>query len=118
MRLPPHPTLIRRRLDSRIKRCCPAGPLLAASLAAARRRCGDPSRHCAKGGPRHVTHPLTLKEQGKTRTVCVPKELLPEVRAGIDEHKRHKRRLQGITPLTLALIHSHVPHRRRKRGRL
>jgi len=118
MRLPKHPTLIRRQLDSRLKQCCPAGPLLAASLATVRRRCGDPSCHCAKGGILHVTHQLTLKEQGKTRTVYVPKDLLQEVRSWLDEYKRHKRRLQEITQLTLALIQSHVPHRRRKRGRL
>jgi hypothetical protein len=118
MRLPKHPTLIRRQLDSRIKHCCPSGPLLAASLATVRRRCGAPSCHCAKGGPLHVAHQLTLKEHGKTRTVYVPKDLLQEVRSWIDEHKRHKRRLQEITQLTLALIQSHVPNRKRKRGRL
>ena len=118
MRLPQHPTLIRRRLDHRVKHCCPGGPLLAASLATVRRRCGDASCRCAKGGPLHVAHQLTLKEHGKTRSVYVPKDLLPEVRSWIDEHKRHKRRLAEITQLTLALIRSHVPHRRRKRGRL
>ena len=118
MRLPRHPTLIRRLLDSRLQQCCPAGPLLAASLGTVHRRCGDPSCHCAKGGARHLSHQLTLKEQGKTRTVYVPKGLLPEVRAWLDEHKRHQRRLAEITQLTLALIQSHVPHRRRKRGRL
>src|SRR5262245_29566529 len=81
MRLPRHPTLIRRQLDSRLKQCCPQGPVLAASLAAVRRRCGNPSCHCAKGGPLHVAHQLTLKDKGKTRTVYVPKELLSEVRA-------------------------------------
>jgi hypothetical protein len=117
MRLPQHPTLIRRQLDSRLKKCCPTGPVLAASLATVRRRCGQPSCHCAKGGALHVAHQLTLKEKGKTRTVYVPKELLDEVRSWIAEHRRLKRLLQEITQLTLALIHSHVPHRRRKRGR-
>lgn len=118
MRLPKHPTLIRRQLASRVTQCGPGGPLLAASLATVRRRCGQASCRCAKGGPPHVAHQLTLKEHGKTRTVYVPKELLQEVRSWIDEHKRHKRRLQEITQLTLALIQSHVPNRRRKRGRL
>src|SRR5687768_16749152 len=106
MRLPKHPTLIRRQLDSRVKQCCPGGPVLAARLATVRRRCGQPSCRCAKGGPLHVAHQLTLKEHGKTRTVYVPKELLPEVRSWIDEHKRLKRRLQEVTQLTLALIQS------------
>ena len=88
LRLPKHPTLIRRQLDSRLKQCCPAGPLLAARLGTVRRRCGDPSCHCAKGGPLHVSHQLTLQEQGKTRTVYVPKDRLQEVRAWSDAHKR------------------------------
>ena len=118
MRVPQHPTLIRRQLDSRLKKCCPNGPVLAASLAAVRRRCGKPSCHCARGGPLHLAHQLTLKEHGKTRTVYVPKELLAEVRQWITEHRRLKRLLKEITDLTLALIKSHVPHRRRQRGRL
>jgi hypothetical protein len=118
MRLPKHPTLIRRQLDSRVKQCRPDGPLLAASLATVRRRCGQPSCHCAHGGPLHIAHQLTLKEQGKTRTVYVPKELLDEVRSWIDQHQRLKRLHREITQLTLALIRSHVPNRRRKRGRL
>ena len=118
MRLPHRPTLIRRRLDSRVQRCHPDRPLLAASLATVRRRCGQSSCRCAKGGPLHVAHQLTFKEHGKTRTVYVPKDLLAEVRSWIDEHKRLKQLQQEITHLTLALIRSHVPNRRRKRGRL
>jgi hypothetical protein len=117
MRLPKHPTLLRRTLDSRVKRCRPDGPLLAASLATVRRRCGQSACACAHGGPLHVAHQVTRKERGKTRTVYVPKELLAEVRSWIDEHKRLKRLHQEITQLTLALIRSHVPNRRRKRGR-
>jgi len=88
------------------------------SLATVRRRCGQSSCRCAKGGPLHVAHQLTFKEHGKTRTVYVPKDLLAEVRSWIDEHKRLKQLQQEITHLTLALIRSHVPNRRRKRGRL
>ena len=117
MRLPKHPTLIRRQLDSRIKQCCPAGPLLAASLAAVRRRCGDPSCHCAKGGPLHVSHQLTLKEQGKTRTVYVPKDLLAEVQSWVAEYQRLKRLLAEVSQLTLALVRGHAQRQRRKRGR-
>ena len=118
MRLPKHPTLIRRHLDSRLKRYRPDRPLLAASLATVRRPCGKSSCHCGKGGPLHVAHQLTLKQHGKTRTIYVPRELLKDVRSWIDEHKRLKKLLQEITQLTLALIQSHVPNRKRKRGRL
>lgn len=117
MPLPKHPTLIRRRLDSRLKQYRPQGPLLAASLVTVQRRCGKPTCRCAKDGPLHVSHQLTLKEHNTTRTVYVPVDLLDEVRSWIDEHKRLKRLRTEITQLTLALIQSHVPNRRRKRGR-
>ena len=32
MRVPSHPTLVRRMLDSRLKQLAPTGPVLAASL--------------------------------------------------------------------------------------
>lgn len=117
MRLPKHPTLIRRQLDSRLKQVHADRPLLAASLASVRKRCGQPGCRCAHGGPLHLSYQLTLKEHGKTRTVYVPMDLVDEVRSWIHEHRRLKKQLQEITQLTLALIRSHVPHRRRKRGR-
>ena len=53
MRIPKHPTLIRRLRDARVKQLVPRRPPLAASLG-----------HNAAGGA-HVT----LKVHGKTRTV-------------------------------------------------
>ena len=69
MRVPEHPTLIRRMLDSRVERMAPTGPLLADSLAQVPKRCGQPSCRCHHDGPLHLAHHLTLKVDGKTRTV-------------------------------------------------
>ena len=57
---------------------------------------------------------LTLKQQGKTRTVYVPKDLKEEVEASIREHRRIRTLLQEITQLELALIRSHVADNRRR----
>jgi hypothetical protein len=88
MKIPKHPTLARRMRDARVKqlvaRCAP----LAASLGQ------------QQGGGWHVT----LKEEGKTRTVYVPKDLMEEVKASIREHRRIKTLLREITQLQLALI--------------
>jgi hypothetical protein len=72
MRVPSHPTLIRRMLNRRLKQLAPAGPLLAASLTQVNKHCGQPSCSCHHGGPLHPAHHLTLKQGGKTRTVYVP----------------------------------------------
>jgi len=117
MRVPTHPTLIRRQLDSRLKRLQSTTPVLAASLVQFRRSCGVPSCHCMQGGPKHPSQHVTFKERGKSRSVYVPLDLVPDVRTWIEEHRRLKQLLREINQLTLALIRTHVTHRRRKQGR-
>jgi transposase len=67
------------------------------------RYCGRPSCRCHHGGPLHNAHHLTFKENGKTRSVYVPKELLPEVQSWLAEHKRLKQLLHEIHLLSVAL---------------
>jgi hypothetical protein len=101
MRIPKHPTLIRRLRDARVKelvaRCPPLGACLGRQ---------------ASGGW-HVT----LKQAGKTRTVYVPLDLKDEVQACIQENWRLKRLLREITQLQLALIRSHKTEQVRRAGR-
>ena len=117
MRIPDHPTLIRRMLQSRLKKLTPTSPVLAASLASYTHRCGRPACRCHHGGPLHPGQHLTFKEGGKTRSVYVPKDLLPEVRAWLAQHKRIKQLLQEIHQLSLALVRTHARQRRRQAGR-
>jgi hypothetical protein len=117
MDIPSHPTRIRQMLDGRLKQLKADKPVLAASLSLVHKRCGQPSCCCHHGGPLHPAHHLSLKEQGKTRTVYVPKDLLPEVQAWVAEYQRLKRILGEISQLTLALVRGHAQHQNRKRGR-
>jgi hypothetical protein len=117
MHVPSHPTLVRRMLERRLKQLVPAGPILAASLAQVKKRCGQPSCACHHGGPLHAAHHLTFSEGGKTRTVYVPQDLLAEVQEWVQEHQRLKGLIHEISQLTLALIRGHVSHRKRRRGR-
>ena len=117
MRVPSHPTLIRRMLNSRLKQMAPAGPVLAATLAQVQKRCGQPSCSCHHGGPLHQAHHLTFWDEGKTRTIYVPQDLLEEVRSWVQEHQRLKVLQREVTQLALALIQGHVQDRRRRRGR-
>ena len=105
-------------LDGRLKKLASTSPVVAASLNAYTHRCGRASCRCHHGGPLHTGQHLTFKGPGnKTRYVYVPKDLLPEVRAWIAEHKRLKQLLQEIHQLSLALVRTHARHRRRKAGR-
>ena len=116
MKVPKHPTLIRRYLTARIKEFKLNGPLVAASLVSFRRKCGRPGCHC-QSGEGHLAHHLTFKTKGKTRSVYVPKELLPEVQQWVREHKRIKPLMRHISNLALAQIQAHVLAKRRKAGR-
>ena len=117
MRIPSHPAYLLRMLQSRLKKLVTPSPILAATFGTYTHRCGRPACRCHHGGPLHTGQHLTFKEHGKTRSVYVPKDLLPEVRAWIAEHKRLKRLLHEIHLLSLALIRTHARHRRRKAGR-
>lgn len=117
MRLPNHPTLILRMLQNRLKQLTSSSPILAASFGQYRHRCGRSSCHCRHGGPLHTGQHLTFKENGKTRSVYVPKELLPEVRTWLAEHKRLKALLHEIHQLSVALLRARARLRKLKAGR-
>jgi hypothetical protein len=117
MRVPEHPTLIRRMLNSRLADLTTDKPILAASLVQIRKHCGRKCCHCQQGGPLHTAHQLTYKVAGKTRTVYVPLDLLDDVRKWIAEHKRLKTLLAEIHQLTVALVRTHAQHQKRKKGR-
>jgi hypothetical protein len=116
MRIPGHPTQIRRMLEARRARLATGKPVLAATLTQVRKRCGQPSCRCYHGEP-HLAWHLTYKVKGTTRTVYVPHDLLDDVRAWIAEHKRIKTLLDEIHHLTVALVRTHVQTRKRKAGR-
>jgi hypothetical protein len=117
--IPKHPTLIRRLLDARLKKLAPKQPVLAASFVEFEHRCSYAKCACQTGGPKHRSQHLTFKGPGgKTRSVYVPKDLIKDVQSWIEEHRRLKRLLQEIQQLTLALVRTHVQHRRHKKGRV
>lgn len=117
MRIPDHPTLIQRMLEHRLKKLATSSPVLAASFGTYTHRCGRPSCRCHHGGPLHVGQHLTFKERGKTRSVYVPKALLPEVKVWLAEHQRLKLLLREIHQLTVALLRARARLLKLKAGR-
>jgi hypothetical protein len=101
MKVPKHPTLVRRMRDARFRQLVPRCPPLAASLGR------------QAGGGWH----LTLKSRGKTRTVYVPRDLKDEVQSWVEEHRRLKRLLREITLLQLALVRLYRTEKARRAGR-
>jgi hypothetical protein len=117
MRIPDHPTLILRMLQHRLKKLATPSPILAASFGTYTHRCGRPACRCHHGGPLHTGQHLTFKEHGKTRSVYVPQELLPEVRSWLAQHHRLKALLKEIHQLTVALLRARARLLKRKAGR-
>ncbi|HEV3256180.1 MAG TPA: DUF6788 family protein [Gemmataceae bacterium] len=117
MRVPQHPTLIRHMLGSRLKKLAGRSPVLAASCCVVKVRCCRPACRCQRGGPLHQAQRLTYKDRGKTCSVHVPKDLAKDVQAWVAEHKRLKALLKEIHALSVALVRTHVRHRRRQAGR-
>lgn len=116
MNIPSHPTLIRQMLDARVKKFRATGPVVTASLVTIAKTCGRLGCRCERG-EKHLGHYLTFKEDGKTRTVYVPQELVTEVESWVEEHRRLRKLSQEITQLSVALVRSHVTARKRKAGR-
>jgi len=116
MRIPRHPTQIRRMSEARIKQLKAGGPVLGASLVQIAKQCGRSGCHC-QSGEKHVGTYLTFKEQGKTRTVYVPLELREEVAQWIAEHHRLKQLMQELSALSVTRVRTHVATRRRRAGR-
>jgi hypothetical protein len=117
MRVPDHPTLILRMLQHRLKKLATSSPILAASFGTYTHRCGRTSCRCHHGGPLHTGQHLTFKEAGKTRSVYVPKELLPEVRTWLAAHQRLKALLHEIHQLSVALLRAGARFLKLKAGR-
>jgi hypothetical protein len=116
MKIPRHPTPLRRSLESRIRQYAARGPVLAASLVQIAKHCGREGCRC-QSGPKHVGHYITFAVAGKTHTVYVPKDLIQEVQAWIQEHKRMKLLGQEISQLSIARIRRYVQDRRKRQGR-
>lgn len=58
-------------------------------------------------------HLLTFKQEGKTRSIYVPKDLVKEVQSWIRNHRRVKELLSEISTLSTDIIRSHVAQKRK-----
>lgn len=67
MKIPRHPSQIRRMRDARVRRLARIGPVMAGSLVQIAKHCGRPGCHC-QNGQKHVGWYLTRSVAGKTQT--------------------------------------------------
>ena len=89
------------RRDLALARIAQSEPFLEGSLCSVKRP------GCAQPGWQ-----LTFKQKGKTRTVYVPMELVPEVKQWTRNYKRLKKLIRDVSRHSLAIIRRHVGARR------
>jgi len=95
------------RREAKLRQLREVGPLVAASLCQRTVRCGNPQCRCASGA-KHSSWCLTFKQQGKTRTVHVPRDLVVEVRQWVKEYQRTKQLVAQISYQSLEIIRGYV----------
>jgi hypothetical protein len=77
------------------------GPFLEGSLSSFKRPgCTQPGWH------------LTFKQQGRTRTLYVPMDLVAQVKAWTLNYRSLKKLIRQVTRHSRALIHSHLANQR------
>jgi len=89
--------------DARLKQIAKASPFIAGSLAKVGVKCGNPNCKCASG-ERHEAWVLTRKEQGRTVTVHVPRDMVEEVARWVAEHRRLKKLMQEASAIGERMI--------------
>ena len=96
-----------------LKRLAKVGPFLSGSLSQIKRKCGNPTCHCAQG-EKHSAYLLTWKAKQKTRALYIPVDLIQEVKNWIEEYRKIQRLIQKMTEYNHQIIQRHVPTRRAK----
>jgi hypothetical protein len=104
MRNQPSLEIIRKRQLDQLRKLGGGGVFVAASLNRVERK--------DKKGRTTVYHLLTFKEEGRTRSVYVPKDLVGEVRRWVRNYQKLKKAVARISQDSIALIRGHVPQRR------
>ena len=96
MKREPSINSLKKRRQAKLDRLGRCGPFVAGSL----NRVEKTDKH----GKTTVYYLLTFKEQGKTRSVYVPKDLVKEVRGWVRNYQKLKRVLAHVSTDSIAVI--------------
>ncbi|MCF6284185.1 MAG: hypothetical protein L3K26_03215 [Candidatus Hydrogenedentes bacterium] len=100
---------IKKRRQGKLSKLGECGPFVAGSLNRVEKK--------NKLGETTAYYLLTFKEEGKTRSVYVPKDLVEEVRGWIRNHQKLKKAIAQVSADSIAAIRRHVPEKRAESAR-
>ncbi len=92
--------VLKRQIDARIAKLGLRKQFIVGSLVESKRKCGNKNCRCANGGEPHSAHILTKRENGKTKTIYVPVDMVEEVRRWSREYKKVKELISEIDVLS------------------
>lgn len=96
-------TICKRR-QAKIEKLGLTGPFVAGSL----NRVEKTDKH----GKVTVYYLLTFKEEGKTRSIYVPKDMVKEVRGWVRNYQKLKKAIAQVTTDSISVIRQFVPEKR------
>ena len=97
-------TFQRKRIAGKLKHLAECGTFVAGSLNRIEKK--------SKSGKVSVTYLLTFKEEGKTRSVYVPRDLVPEVKQWVKRHRELKKLMAEISESSVGIIRRYVSEKR------
>jgi len=104
MKRQPSIDTIKTRRQAKLDKLGLCGPFVAGSLNRVEKR--------DKNGKGTLYHLLTFKEEGKTRSVYVPKDMVKEVRGWVRNYRKLKKAIAQVSTDSIAVIRGFVPEKR------
>jgi len=105
--------MLEKQITARIKKIGECKQFIVGSLVESKRKCGNANCRCANGGELHSAHILTKRENGKTKTIYVPVNMVKEVGKWSREYKKVKELIHEIDQLSEKVI---VATKKRKKA--
>lgn len=98
--------MLEKQINARIAKLGQAKQFIVGSLVESKRKCGNKKCRCANGGELHSAHILTKRENGKTKTIYVPVDMVREVAKWSKQYKKIKELIHEIDQLSEKVIAS------------
>ena len=96
--------MLKKQINTRINKLGEKKQFIVGSLVESKRKCGSKVCACANGGELHSAHILTKRENGKTKTIYIPVDMVEEVRGWSNEYKNVKKLIHEIDELSEKVI--------------
>jgi len=96
--------MLEKQIKARISKLGQSKQFIVGSLVESKRKCGNKNCKCANGGELHSAHILTKRQNGKTKTIYIPVDMVEEVGKWSNEYRKLKELISEIDQLSEKVI--------------